>query len=368
MSEHRRTAIRKLSVRRYRSLSEVVLDDLPEIIVLYGPNGAGKSNILRAAQLVLRAASLPDPLPTKREEAVPMTLSDADKMLDLRPDDFRFGCLPEIRVSLEIELGPRALDILALPSGRALSTLKLTGVFQLDGDSSVRFWFERAHVSGGIVTPGGVRRRSVNQRLRPLQRTRIPDLLQLSGAYRVPGGAEDPQSALYQAFLSENPRERDAARRLSQRLATAGLFGAPAEGIALVPVDSRTYGEKQIRLKHPTHGELPLRNLGSGEQQLVLMLGQRVITPYPIAHVEEPEAHLHKNLMEPLARVLRDSVLGNGGAPDVDQLWMATHHDDFAIAPELFDVALDAKGATQIKRRKRDEVAERDMKSLRVLA
>jgi hypothetical protein len=191
-----------------------------------------------------------------------------------------------------------------------------------------------------------------------VQRVLIPRLLQLSGAYRVPGGAEDPQDALYQAFLSENPRERDAARRLGQRLASAGLFGAPAEGVALLPVDSRTYGEKQIRFKHPTHGELPLRNLGSGEQQVVFMLGQRVITPYPIAHVEEPEAHLHKTLMEPLARVLRDSVSGNGGVPDVDQLWMATHHHYFAIAPEFFDVSIDERGATQIARRKRDEAVK----------
>jgi ABC-type transport system involved in cytochrome c biogenesis ATPase subunit len=426
MSEHRRTAIRKLSVRRYRSLSEVVLDDLPEIIVLYGPNGAGKSNILRAVQLVLRAASLPAPLPMKREEAVVMTLPEADKALALRPDDFRFGDLPEIRVSLEIELGTRAREILSLPSERTLSRLDLTGIFQLDSDKAVRFWFERAHADASPLDTGALKeqlmalrqqeerhdtrfrfvktildsreeqaedpdraelRRSyqaslselqqqkeaVAERYRALtvaargdvtfiaeqvQRVLIPRLLQLSGAYRVPGGAEDPQDALYQAFLSENPRERDAARRLGQRLASAGLFGAPAEGVALLPVDSRTYGEKQIRFKHPTHGELPLRNLGSGEQQVVFMLGQRVITPYPIAHVEEPEAHLHKTLMEPLARVLRDSVSGNGGVPDVDQLWMATHHHYFAIAPEFFDVSIDERGATQIARRKRDEAVK----------
>src|SRR5262249_14768671 len=151
-------------------------------------------------------------------------------------------------------------------------------------------------------------------------RALLPSLVQLSKAYRVPGGAQDPQEALYRAFLSEELRERAATQRLSRRLASAGLFGAPAEGVALVPIDSRTYNEKQIRFKHPVHGELPLRNLGSGEQQVVLMLGQRVITPYPIAHVEEPEAHLYKDLMDPLARVLRESVLGNGGPPDVDQL------------------------------------------------
>src|SRR5262245_56964693 len=102
MNEHKRTAIRRLSVRRYRSLGDVDLDDLPPIIVLYGPNGSGKSNILRAAQLALRAVAVPGVLPMKREEATIMTLPEADKKLDLRPDDFRFGDLPEIRISLSV--------------------------------------------------------------------------------------------------------------------------------------------------------------------------------------------------------------------------------------------------------------------------
>ncbi len=186
----------------------------------------------------------------------------------------------------------------------------------------------------------------------------VARLLQSSAAYRMPGSSEDPQDQLYQAFLSEDPKERDAAYRLGRRLASVGLFGIEEGSVGLLPVDSRTYGEKQIRFKHPTHGEIPLRNLGSGEQQIVFMLGQRVITPYPIAHLEEPEAHLHKTLMEPFARVLRDSVLGDGGTPDVDQLWMATHHHLFAIADEFFDVSLDDKGATQVVRRKRDEAAK----------
>jgi hypothetical protein len=188
-----------------------------------------------------------------------------------------------------------------------------------------------------------------------VQRTLIPHLLQVSGAYRVPGTAEDPQQALYDAFLSEDANERDAAQRLGQRLARAGLFGAEKGSVTVLPVYSRTYGEKQIRFKHPTHGELPLRNLGSGEQQDVILLGQRVITPFPIAHLEEPEAHLHKTLMEPLARVLHETVLGDGGTPDVDQLWMATHHHYFAIADEFFDVSLDAEGSTQVERRPREE-------------
>ena len=186
--------------------------------------------------------------------------------------------------------------------------------------------------------------------------TLVPRLLQVSPAYRVPGGADDPEAALFRAFLSDDRLEREATRRLSRRLASAGLFGDGVDAIALLPVNNSRYGERQILFTHPTHGELPLRNLGSGEQQVVYLLAQRVITPFPIAHVEEPEAHLHTSLMGPFARVLRESVAGEGGTPDVDQLWIATHHHQFALSPEYFDVKI-VDGATVVTREPRAKAA-----------
>lgn len=341
--EYRRTAIRRLSVQRYRSLQNVVLDDLPPLIVLYGPNGSGKSNLLRAVQLVLRAAALPSVLPTK-DDRWTITLADANKQLDLRPDDFRYGDLPEIRVSLVLEFGSRAYEGARLPEGTRYDKIELEAVFELDEQTrTIGCWFERADADGAKLPP------------RRIERALFARLVQASDAYRVPGAKDDPQSLLYDAFLSEDPREREAARRFGRRLARAGLFGGKNDEVPLIPVDSRTYNEKQIRFRHPTHGELSLRNLGSGEQQLVLLLAQRVITPFPITHIEEPEAHLHVTLMEKLAPILRESVLGNDGPPDVDQLWMATHHHKFALVDEFFDVSLDERGSTSIVRRKRDE-------------
>ncbi len=429
---YRRTMIHRLSVRRYRSVAKLDLEDLPSVIVLYGPNGSGKSNILRAAQLVLRAAGLSGDLPMKKEQAGRLSLADADKNLDLRPDDFRFGDLPEIQVALELELGSRAMQILAPPSGRDLRLLNLQAVFQLDEpEGAIRYWFDRADIDGvlEIGPPADAARRAERASIQGLRAQRaqheaqrevsaqqsaaldaqpaspqilaqraahraqiralsqalssldaqirqheeavgeesfvaeriqgvlIPRLLQVSPAYRVPRSPDDPESALYRALVSEDVRQQEAAWRLSQRLARAGLFGVRGE-VALVPVESRTYAERQVRFRHPQHGPLSMRNLGTGEQQVVIMLGQGVITPCPIAHLEEPEAHLHKTLMESFATVLRESAAGNGDAPDVDQLWIATHHRYFALSDEFFDVAIDERGGTNVARRKRDEVAK----------
>jgi energy-coupling factor transporter ATP-binding protein EcfA2 len=333
-----------------KALKELELADLPPIVVLYGPNGSGKSNVLRAVQLVLRAAAQSQ-TPGTQEDPCTLTLSEADARLDLRPEDFRFGDHPEIRVELEIDIGQRAMEILLPPSKDSFSHLYLEGVFQLGPDKQINYWLGRVDIDGSEEVATPFLKQRIHQNL-------IPQLLQISEAYRVSKERQDPEGALYDKLLSEDLHEREAAGRLSRHLSQAQLFGPGTDPVALVPVNSKTYNEHQVRIRHPVHGELPLRNLGSGEQQLVMMLAQRVITPFPIAHLEEPEAHLHKTLMEPFARVLRDSVLGNGDQPDVDQLWITTHHRYFNLASEFFDVSLDEEGSTRIVRRPRDEAAE----------
>lgn len=152
MSTYQRTAIRRLAVRGYRSLKDVVVEDIPDIVVLHGPNGSGKSNLLRAAQLLLRAAGQPSLLPTGNVNAVSLSLQDADRELTLRPDDFHFGSIPQIRVALTIELGHRTLrGILPDDLGSKLACLDLAGVFQYDGDKSIRFSSLALYVSRSTV-------------------------------------------------------------------------------------------------------------------------------------------------------------------------------------------------------------------------
>jgi hypothetical protein len=348
MPEHIRTRIKALSVRGYRSLRQLELVDLPELIVLFGPNGSGKSNILGAARLALRAAVCAGSrLPWEEEQPGVLSLEEANTELELRPDDFAHGEPPEIRVAMEVALGTRAREVALPPRRMSFGSLFLDVVFQDPGDKTIRYWFKRADVDGEPLASGVALKPDVLQvgpealAAQRLQKLLLPKLLRVSPAYRTPTDLGNPTAALYDAFLSEDLREQAAAKALGRQLADAGLFGRDSAPVELSPVGSKTFGEKQIRVSHPTHGSLSLRNLGTGEQQIVFMLGQRVITPFPIAVLEEPEAHLHVSLMQPLARVLRRSVDGTESmAPAVDQLWMATHHHCFAIASTYFDVAM----------------------------
>jgi len=167
------------------------------------------------------------------------------------------------------------------------------------------------------------------------------------------------QYYLYLASTSEDEALRRSVGLLGRRLGEAGLFGEGKEDrvpVRLQPIRHRTFQEYQLLLSHPLHGDLPLRSLSSGEQQLVLLLSQQVITPWPVAFVEEPEAHLHASLMLKLARALRQSV--EGSPPDVDQLWIATHHHAFAVASHYYDVRLDERGRTLVEKRSREQALE----------
>lgn len=155
MTSYSRTMIRRLSVRGYRSLRDVELRDLPEILVFYGPNGSGKSNLLRAVQLALRAAQLWSPLPDRRETSAVLSLAEANEKLGLRGDDFFHGRLPEIRIGLELSLGARAQALLQAPD-ITLGDLKLELVIQDTGDRRFRCWFERALVGNRSLLAGAI--------------------------------------------------------------------------------------------------------------------------------------------------------------------------------------------------------------------
>lgn len=425
---YRRTWIRRLSVHGYRSLRDVEIDGLPEKVILYGPNGSGKSSLMRAVRLLLRAVTTADEVPTKREEAVSLSLQEADKKLHLRLEDFYRGGKPEIRVSVEIGIGDRARSILGVPVAEDLYILTLCGIFQSIGDGKILFWCDRADVDGTLMIgrPEDEKIRQIRKKINAVRnqiigvesqianylstieqevktfprehveakyraailqatakkeslkqdliefekelgesalaadRIRLVlcrELLQLHEAYRMPGGEPGLERALHDAMLSPDPENQSAIDRLGERLARVRLFGAQTSPVALRPVVT-TFGERQVHFFRSPHGWLPISNLGTGEQQIILMLGQSLISRRPIALLEEPEAHLHPKLMGPLADFLSESVVVADEQPDIDQIWMATHHHMFAIDEDFFDVSLDDDGATVVRRRPRSEAVE----------
>ncbi|MFH1465769.1 MAG: AAA family ATPase [Pseudomonadota bacterium] len=302
---YRRTALRRVHIRGYRSLRDLTLEGLPDLVVLHGPNGVGKSNILRAVRLALAAATQEGELPIGRENGRDLSWVEADRRLGFRADDFCANGPQRLTVELGLDLGPRAVEVVKPPEGGALATLSLAFVLESVQSTGIRFWFERAELDGGrsLGPETEPRRRSQLQQLdqwranhanavavfeahrvqladaqtsgqgqaarsqqlqaqvrqyaasvesaasqiralesqlgeaaflaERVRRTLLPGLLRISEAYRVPDTRDDPQGALFRAYLSEDLGERRVIQRLGRLLGAAHLFGA--EGGEVTP-------------------------------------------------------------------------------------------------------------------------------------
>jgi len=91
-----------------------------------------------------------------------------------------------------------------------------------------------------------------------------------------------------------------------------------------------------------------MKSLGSGSQQLLMILGQIFLNDYPIIAIEEPEMNLspqyQQHLLVALRRLMQD--------PDVklNQLFISSHSPYFEFEENFFDVTVDERGNTQVAR------------------
>jgi len=149
-------------------------------------------------------------------------------------------------------------------------------------------------------------------------------------------------------------RERNVLRLLSLRLQKAMGLDSASGVFELSAVRNSEFREYETQLTRGSLEGIPIANLGTGEQQLLILLLEVLISGAPIVQLEEPEAHLHKKLMLRLADILQDVIKDH----DVDQLFLATHHHAFAIAPEYYDVTYDDEHGTRAKRTNRAKAIE----------
>lgn len=157
-------------------------------------------------------------------------------------------------------------------------------------------------------------------------------------------GADQIQRRLYLLATSSDVRQRSVLHSLSRRLSE--VMGDQRDGVSsieLVPVRNAEFREYETQLSRARLEGVPITSLGTGEQQLLILLLDVLVAATPIVQIEEPEAHLHKKLMLRLAKLLEKLVEKN----DVDQLLLATHHHAFAIAPQYYDVTYDDEHGTR---------------------
>ncbi len=370
--------------------------------MFFGKNGSGKSNILRAAQFGVKAlkkgaTESPNGFGDK-SRAVVLGRAGLNDELGFRPGDFHRGGTGRAEVSLTMAFSAEQLAEWAAPiwlRENAL-TMKLVVAVQLtqltDGFASLLV--ERAQWMGAFgpralltdefppsvdlvelailrdpskrVSQGGVPmapvranalqeaenraqkeledwRRFENRLVREL----LPNCFNQVDAYRLPSRivGESAEKRLHESFVSEQAGVTESIRRLKALLGRA---------LGLGEVEVRPVKPDRLHVSRPGIGEMALEQLGTGEEQLILLLASVSLGARAIVMVEEPEAHLHISLMRSLGSALRDEVVVS---KSIDQLWIATHHHLFALHQDYFDVRLE-NGETLVERRPRSLAAE----------
>jgi hypothetical protein len=340
--------IERFHIQGFKSIADVEVEGLSDINVFYGLNDVGKSNIFQALALwrwLLAASS---------------TSSQFEIALDPLEADFGFPLFwlkGDNTIYLEVEFVPDKLD---LAEQSALAEAKEV-LSQLDSSDMVRIVSEVEMGLDPKMTQQVVWCRTMSRGYTRAQQFDMAQvwlslllpgfhIIQATRRFQVeqkgkgndlgPVGDHNLKQALFYAYLSPDPHQK---RRLAaiRRILAGPPFSLGELDVALDPATDRI----DIGFVRP-EGRLPLENLGSGSQQLLMVLGQIFLNDYPIIAIEEPEMNLSPQYQQHLLVALRKLMQD----PDVklSQLFISTHSPYFEFEESFFDVTLDERGTTQV--------------------
>lgn len=110
-------------------------------------------------------------------------------------------------------------------------------------------------------------------------------------------------------------------------------------------------GQAKRRSSFRRRARIPLHLLGSGVQQLAILLGSLLVFGSTLVGVEEPELNLRYTLQLRLREVLADLVGVPGG---LDQLFLTSHSDAFEAGAHFYHMEPTPDGP-RVERRRVEE-------------
>ncbi len=335
--------IESFHIQGFKSLVDVKVEGLSDINVFYGLNNVGKSNIFQAISLWSKLVQdRPSVLHQKQTSTSIFHISDNTPIkleveLILTHSDLPVPDPPELlKVGFDIqkifEESSSGSFIYELTNQVTISpALSLTyeNSFIVDKknlklkDETISFLLPNFHNI------------QANRRAHIERNEKNGSSLDLVTDQNI-------KRALFYAYLSPNLQQKRRLEAIKRILANEP-FNLGELDVALDPEgDQIDIGFVQ------KNGRLPLENMGSGVQQLLLVLGQIFLNNHQIIAIEEPEMNLSPQYQQYLLVALRELMQD----PDVtlNQLFISTHSPYFEFEENFFDVTMDEAGATHVEK------------------
>jgi AAA15 family ATPase/GTPase len=349
--------IESFHIQGFKSLADVKVEGLSDINVFYGLNDVGKSNIFQALALWYRT------LVVEKSSTITMPLSSLET--GYGPSLFQFGSNDLIRIEVSTRLdridfpnqGALAdwLSVLAeigteIPGLSSklgpMDKIQIVNEIEIKSSSKeVKFRIENQVHIGEQKYPFSVEHfeqvfPSAFHTIQATRRLQVEHREQENSLSQTVVSDHNLKRALFYAYLSRDLQQKRRLEAIKQILADPP-FSLGELDVALDPKTDQI----DIGFVRPD-GRLPLENLGSGSQQLLLVLGQIFLNDYPLIAIEEPEMNLSPRYQQYLLVALRQLMQN----PDVklNQLFISTHSPYFEFEENFFDVTMDEQGVTHV--------------------
>lgn len=362
----------RFHAQNFRSLADVRLDDLPEVVLLYGENDVGKSNILRAVGAWLKLVdhvvrSEPDEHreikerlwidPEKKSSQFPLDRRTAEGLLgrpleaQLRHEHVRMGFDGKLRVAgLEFELAFEILVVNAAAVDNEVCVLVTLRDVEWPGIGALR----------GAVPASDPARIALREELsepwrwisseRRFHPERTSDIVAEAGTPEADDGgdqmpAPNGRGLLRSLFRAQVGTDR-AVRQLFEQRFVRMLVEGP------FPLDAPRPVLDDLGWLDLWVGDRSIREHGSGPRQWALIAGMIAMSGAGIVGIEEPEANLSREARLKIAQRLLAEVR-NPGAPPY-QMFITSHDGTMyeASGGEVWFHVTSADGATLVAPRK----------------
>lgn len=363
--------IQYFEIHGFRSLSDVKINGLGPVNIFYGENNAGKSNILAAFEIAFRVERVEE-LESPVAGFLRSEFSDFVDNFTINPDGTR-----ATKIDIKVRIGLSDEDLEVVPTFSKL--IKDTGIYE--GGHLQRIQLETEtiptsqYTATRLLTKASVNNKSIYDLSQP-EVSRFFPSLRMATSDRQSSAEElfrylmNCYEVIYaQRFLKEEELLGSRVGEMSviyfkNWLLSLSESRAPGYTIFrdilkwfnqepfnfgdIRPIVENGKVNLMVRTNRGT--EFTIDRLGTGVQQILLLLSSVLANPTKLIAIEEMELNLSPSLQNNTLLMLKDIVANN--VQPKDQVFLSSHsmHLGRRFDTILYAVKLNSSGLTEVSR------------------